>query len=86
MTALAVRPEIAVEREGLGTRAGTVPMFVTVPASATPEQQAEMDYWLNEIAPLFRYAGEATGTDRPPRGAEIRPSCIRLLPSGGPSD
>ncbi len=32
-------------------------MFVvTLPEGATPEQLAEADYWLNEIAPLFRYA------------------------------
>jgi len=32
-------------------------MFVvTLPEGATPEHLAEADYWLNEIAPLFRYS------------------------------
>ena len=49
--------EISVRWERYPVRNGDLTMFVVaLPEHATPEQRAEADYWLNEIAPLFRYA------------------------------
>lgn len=49
--------EIRVKRETWPASGETLSMFViTLPREATPEQRAEADHWLNEIAPLFRYA------------------------------
>ncbi len=48
---------ISVEREMWPARAASLSVFVvTLPPGTTPEQRAEADYWLNEIAPIFRYA------------------------------
>ena len=53
--------EISVERESrvspvTGDR--RTMLVVTLPVGATAEQRAEADYWINEVAPPFRYADE----------------------------
>lgn len=43
---------------------------VTLPADATPEQRAKIDYWANEVTPLFRYDGSgADETSLPNRNS-----------------
>lgn len=49
--------EITIRREMLPAKRSNLSMFVvTLPPGITPDQQAEADYWLNEMASLFRYA------------------------------
>jgi len=51
--------EISVERETYhGRKCDYTQFVVTLPEGTDPEQRAEADYWLNEILPLYRYAGE----------------------------
>lgn len=53
--------EIRVERELLREpRTDHLMLVVHIPESATEEQRAEADYWINEMLPLYRYANQPT--------------------------
>lgn len=53
----AVSVEISVTREMLPSRGVNLSMFVvTLPPHLSEEQQSEIDYWLQEVGGIFRYA------------------------------
>ena len=51
--------DISVTREMLPCRSINLSKFVvTLPQSITPEERAELDYWLREVCGNIQYAGE----------------------------
>lgn len=62
---------IPVRHELLPLRDSVLSQFVvTLPAGVTPEQRAEINYWANEVTPLFRYDGfDADETPFPKRNS-----------------